>query len=96
MRILLKILVAPIMLLLALVVAFCTFLLSVAGFLFWILSVLVVAGAVLLFFSHQPVGGIAFLVIAFLISPYGLPALAAWVVGKLDGARFSLREFITG
>ncbi|MDL2234676.1 CD1845 family protein [Christensenellaceae bacterium OttesenSCG-928-L17] len=96
MRLLLKILAAPAMLLLALTVAFCTFLLSVAGFLSWILSVLVAVGAALLFISHQPMGGIAFLVIAFLISPYGLPALAAWVVGKLDGLKFSLRDFIMG
>lgn len=96
MRLLLKILAAPAMLLLALAVAFCTFLLSVAGFLSWILSVLVAVGAALLFISHQHMGGIAFLVIAFFISPYGLPAFAAWVVGKLDGLKFSLRDFIMG
>lgn len=94
MRIVLKILAAPVMLLLTLAVAFCAFILSVAGFLFWILSVLVVAGAVLLFISHQHLGGIAFLMIAFLVSPYGLPALAAWIVGKLAGVKYSLREFI--
>lgn len=94
MRIVLKILAAPTMLLLTLTVAFCTFILMVTGVIFWILAVLVTIGAVLLFFSHQPAGGIAFLVIAFLISPYGLPALAAWFVGKLDGAKYLLQDFI--
>ena len=94
MRIVLKILAAPAMLLLTLAVAFCTFILMMTGIIFWILSGLVFVGAVLLFFSHQPVGGIAFLVIAFLVSPYGLPALAAWIVGKLDGIKYSLRGFI--
>ena len=94
MKIVLKILAAPAMLLLTLAVAFCTFLLMVTGIITWILSGLVFAGAVILFFSHQPAGGIAFLVIAFLVSPYGLPALAAWIVGKLDGIKYSLREFI--
>ena len=94
MRILLKILAAPAMLLLTLAVAFCTFILMMTGVIFWILSVLVFIGSVLLFFSHQPAGGIAFLVIAFLVSPYGLPALAAWLVGKLDVVKYSLREFI--
>lgn len=84
------------MLLLALVAAFCKFILMVTGFIFWLLSVLVFVGAVILFFTQQPAGGIAFLVVAFLISPYGLPALAAWLVGMLEGARYSLREFIAG
>lgn len=94
MRILLKILAAPIMLLLTIIVAFCTFIISVTGIVFWILSVLVFVGAVLLFFSQQIAGGIAFLVIAFLVSPYGLPALAAWLVGMLGSAKDSLREFM--
>ena len=96
MKIVLKILAAPAMLLLTLTVAFCTFILMVTGVIFWILSGLVFTGAVLLFFSQQPAGGIAFLIIAFLVSPYGLPALAAWVGGKLDGVKFALREFIMG
>ncbi|MDR2514745.1 MAG: CD1845 family protein [Christensenellaceae bacterium] len=94
MRILLKILAAPIMLLLTIIVAFCTFIISVTGVIFWILSVLVFVGAALLFFSQQMAGGIAFLVIAFMVSPYGLPALAAWLIGMLDNAKYSLREFL--
>ena len=94
MRIFLKILAAPIMLLLTLAVAFCTFILMMTGIIFWILSGLITIGAVMLFFAHQTSGGIAFLVIAFLVSPYGLPALAAWFVGKLDRAKYSLQDFI--
>ena len=96
MKTVLKILAVPVMLLLTLAVAFCTFILMMTGIVTWIVSGLVFAGAVILFFSHQPAGGIAFLMIAFLVSPYGLPALAAWIVGKLDGAKYSLREFIMG
>ena len=96
MKIVLKILAMPVMHLLTLAVAFCTFILMMTGIVTWIVSGLVFAGAVILFFSHQPAGGIAFLVIAFLVSPYGLLALAVWVVGKLDGAKYSLREFIIG
>ena len=96
MKIVLRILAMPVMLLLTMAVAFCTFILMMTGIVTWIVSGLVFAGAVILFFSHQPAGGIAFLVIAFLVSPYGLLALAVWVVGKLDGAKYSLREFIIG
>jgi len=96
MRLLLKILAAPAIALLMLVVAFCTFVLAVTGFVGGLLSVLITIGAALLFFAHQTAGGIAFLVIAFLVSPYGLPALAAWLVGKLDRAKYLLQDFIIG
>ena len=96
MKMLFKILAAPTMLLLTIIVAFCGFILSVTEVIFWLLSVLVFAGAVLLFFSQQTAGGIAFLAIAFLMSPYGLPAFATWVVDKLEGVKYSLRKFILG
>jgi hypothetical protein len=94
MRIILKILAAPLALLLTLVVALCTFLLSMTGFLLWLVSGVVFIASVVMLFTGQTAGGIAFLVIAFLLSPYGLPAFAAWLVGKLDGVSCSLKEFI--
>ena len=36
------------------------------------------------------------LVIAFLISPYGLPMLAGWLVAKLHVLRYMLRDWIYG
>ena len=82
------------MVILTVLVAICVFALSIIGFVGWVLSGLVTVGAVMLFFSHQTAGGIAFLVIAFLVSPYGLPALTAWLISKMDEAKFSLRDFI--
>ena len=52
--------------------------------------------AVALFISGQTLGGIVFLVLAFLISPYGIPAIAEWLVDKLHNLNFALRGFITG
>ena len=40
--------------------------------------------------------GLAWLVIAFLISPYGLPMAAAWLVGMIGGANHALRDFVFG
>ena len=34
--------------------------------------------------------------IAFLISPYGLPLAAAWLVGIIGGANSALKDFIFG
>ncbi len=49
-----------------------------------------------LFIGGQTLGGIVFLVLAFLISPYGIPAIAEWLVDKLHNLNFALRGFITG
>ena len=94
MRTVLKILATPAMCLLALTVAVCSFLLLIAGFICWFLAVAAGIGGIVLLFTHHLDGGIAFLIIAFLVSPYGLPALFAWLVGKLNAARYSLKEFI--
>ena len=52
--------------------------------------------SLILFIGGQTVGGIVFLVLALLISPFGVPAIAAWLVVKLHWAKFALRDFITG
>ncbi|RGG54433.1 hypothetical protein DW762_07160 [Ruminococcus sp. AM29-19LB] len=57
-----------------------------------LLTVLV---AVLLFLISYPVGGVIYLVIAFLFSPYGLQAGAGAVITGLDSLNLSLRQFIT-
>jgi hypothetical protein len=76
------------------VVALCSFALSFADFILWILSVLVTISGVVLLFTDQIVDGVTFLVIAFLISPYGLPAFMAWSTDRFDRLRYSLKEFI--
>lgn len=52
--------------------------------------------SLILFIGGQTVGGIVFLVLAFLASPFGVPAIAAWLVDKLHWVKFALRDFITG
>ena len=34
--------------------------------------------------------------IAFVVSPFGLPAVAEWLIDKLDSLNYSLKSFITG
>ena len=40
--------------------------------------------------------GVGLLVIAFLISPYGLPMLAGWLVAKLHVLRYAIQDWIYG
>ena len=48
-----------------------------------------------LFFISYPVGGVIYLGIAFLLSPYGLQAVTGVVITGLDSLNLSLRQFIT-
>lgn len=40
--------------------------------------------------------GISLLVMGFAISPFGLPALAGWLLDRLGDLNYALRSFITG
>ena len=96
MRLIFKIFALPFLLVLSLLAAVLMFLYDVAG---WFLSlasgILAVIAVGLFVLQHQPVGGVAFLVLAFLLSPYGLPAVAEFLIGLLDELNYSLRRLIT-
>jgi hypothetical protein len=95
MRLILKILAAPVMVILWVLCAFCKLLVVCGGVVLSILSVIVLILSVLMFISGNAPGGIAGFVIAFLICPFGLPKLAALLVGSLYGVAHNLRHFIT-
>ena len=96
MRLIFKIFALPFLLVLSLLAAGLMSLFDVAG---WFLSlasgILAVIAVGLFVLQHQPVGGVAFLALAFLLSPYGLPTIAEFLIGLLDELNYSLRRFIT-
>ena len=95
MRIILKIIAAPAVLALTLIVAVLNFSVSLASWVLGILSlILTVCGLFELFIQSNPQWGITGLVLAFLLSPFGLPAAAEWLVCKLDDLTYSLKTFI--
>ena len=94
MRLILKLLAAPFALALTIAAALFAFVLSVSGMIFGLVSGLAFLIAVVLLFTGQTAGGIAFMAVALLISPAGLPALAGWLAGKVTGAGGALRSFI--
>jgi len=47
-----------------------------------------------LFFTPTPIGGIVFLFLAFLLSPYGLQAAAGSLLWALDGGKSALYRFL--
>ena len=93
MRIILKIIAAPAVLALTLIVAVLNFSVSLASWVLGILSlILAVCGLFELFIQSNPQWGSTGLVLAFLLSPFGLPAAAEW----LDDLNYSLKTFIAG
>ena len=94
--IVLKILAAPVMVALSLLAAMVTFLFCVASAVCELGCIALTLLSLILFIGGQMVGGIVFLVLAFLVSPFGVPAIAEWLVDKLHSAKFALRDFIIG
>ena len=94
MRLLLKLLSLPLLGVTGILYVLCKLLVRASGAVLGILSGIVFLRAIGIFFAAGLWGGLAWLLIAFLISPYGFPLLAAWAVGLLGGAYDSLREFV--
>lgn len=94
MKSILKFAAAPITMALSLFIWLCAGLISCSAFIFKLVSVLlsILALAVLITYSIQ--NGIILLVFAFLVSPMGLPMLAVWVLGKLQGVNAAMKGFI--
>lgn len=97
MRIILKILAAPFVALLTLAVGALSFLRGLTGVALDILCGIVVLCALFdLIVQHNTGGAIRSFIIAFVISPAGLPAVADWLIDRLAGVNYSLRDFIMG
>lgn len=96
MRLIFKLLAFPFVLVTGLLYLVCKFLVIASGAVLGILSGIVFLASLVLFFTAGVWAGLAWLMIAFLISPYGLPMAAAWLVGMIGGANHALKDFVFG
>jgi len=97
MKFLFKIIAIPFVIALTILYAVLVFLFVIAQEILNFASGLSILTAIILMAAlHNWVGGAVFLVIAFLISPVGIPAIADWLIAKLGAANYALRDFITG
>jgi hypothetical protein len=96
MRLIFKLLAFPFVLVTGLLYLVCKFLVIASGAVLGILSGIVFLASLVLFFTAGVWAGLTWLVIAFLISPYGLPMAAAWLVGMIGGANHALKDFVFG
>ena len=95
MRIILKILAAPFVVVLTISWAFLVFLFCWAETILQFISGIAGLVTLALFIMGQTTGGIVLAVVAFLISPVGLPLVAKWLIDKLDDLNDALKGFIT-
>ena len=96
MRLIFKLLAFPFVLVTGILYLVCKFMVIASGAVLGILSSIVFLASLVLFFTTGLWAGLSWLVIAFLISPYGLPMAAAWLVGIMGGANHALRDFVFG
>ena len=94
MRLLLKLFAVPVMLALTILAAMLMFLFDICSFLLTVASVIMALLGIRLFFTPTPHGGFIFLFLAFLLSPYGLQAVAGLLIEAVDGLGSSLRQFL--
>ena len=51
---------------------------------------------VLALITRQTTNGIILLAMAFLVSPYGIPMAAAWLLGKIQDLRYAIQDCVYG
>ena len=92
MRLILKILLFPVVLVLTIFVAICRFLCTFSTVLMSIIAfILFVLALAMIIFLHDISNGLIVLVLAWLISPFGIPLFASWLVEKVDDLNGKLK-----
>ena len=93
-KLLLKILVAPVILLLTVAIWICVGIVYISGLVLGLISMVVALLGVAVLITYSPQNGIILLVMAFLISPYGLPMAAIWLLGKVQNLKFAIQDAV--
>ena len=91
-KLILKIVIAPVILLLTLAIWICVGLVYVSGLVLGLLSTVIALLGVAVLVTYSPQNGL----IAFLISPFGLPKLAFWLLGKVQDLKYAIQDLVYG
>ena len=96
MKFVLKILFAPVLAVRVVLVSALALILNLSAWVLGIAStILVILGLAVLLLDNV-VNGVIILVIAFLVSPIGLPMLAAWMLGQIQRFRYFIQDAVYG
>lgn len=96
MKFVLKILFAPVIAALVVLVSALALILNLSAWVFGIAStILGILGLAVLLLDNAA-NGVIILVIVFLVSPIGLPMLAAWMLGQIQRFRYFIQDAVYG
>ena len=93
---LLMIVTAPVILVLTLFVWLCMGLIYISGLVLGLLSTVIARLGVAVLITYSQQNGVILLVIAFLISPMGLPLAAIWLLGKVQDLKYAIQDRVYG
>lgn len=96
MKLILKILFAPVILSLIVLVWIFASLLRLSAWIFGILGTVFAILGIAILLLDSVMNGIFVLIFAFLVSPVGLPMLAAWMIGQMQRFRYFVQDAIYG
>ena len=91
---LLMIITAPVILVLTLFVWLCMGLIYISGLVIGLLSMVIALLGVAVLLTYSLQNGLILLVMAFLISPMGLPLAAIWLLGKVQSLKFAIQDWV--
>ena len=93
---LLMIVTAPVIWVLTLFVWLCMGLIYISGLVLGLLSTVIALLGVAVLITYSPQNGAILLVMAFLISPMGLPLAAIWLLSKVQSLKFAIQDWVYG
>jgi len=93
---LLMIITAPVILVLTLFVWLCMGLIYISSLVLGLLSTVIALLGVAVLITYSPQNGAILLVMAFLISPMGLPLATIWLLGKVQSLKFAIQDWAYG
>lgn len=93
-KLLLKIIVAPVILALSLFIWICVGIVYISGLILGLLSMVIAVLGVAVLITYSPQNGLILLLIAYLISPYGLPMAAIWLLGKVQDLKYAIQDLV--
>ena len=74
----------------------CTGLIYISSLVLSLLSTVIALLGAAVIITYSPQNGVILLVIAFLISPMGLPLAAIWLLGKVQDLKFAIQDWMYG
>lgn len=89
-----KMLALPLIAVMTFTVLFCTFLLACSDLFFGMASFIAFVLGIGVLLMGNMWAGILILVAAFLVSPFGIPLFAEWLVDRLEDLNSSVKEFV--